>query len=123
MRLHLVSKQMLNGYSLQMCQDYWRSSGRFCNQPTNLAQHINQLCQHYQVTFEELFSNLLMIKAFDTEIHCIDCGQMYEVYNPCNLPDPKQFLHWQCEDCQKFHNSSYMSLQSFLDSFDYDCPF
>lgn len=120
MRLHLVSKRMLNGYSLKMCQDYWHPTRRFGKQPITLERHISQLCQHYQVTFEELFTSLLMIKAFDTEIRCIDCGQMYEVFNPCQLPNPKQFLHWQCEDCQKFHNSGYINLQSFLASVEPD---
>ena len=55
MRIHLVANRMLNGQSLQMCQDYWRPFVPNNQYNLTLEWHIRQVCQHYNVTFEELF--------------------------------------------------------------------
>lgn len=122
MRIRLLTNTILNGYSLQMCQDYWRPFHPSRYQTITLEWHIKQICQHYDVTFEELFSKLLLVKAYDTSIRCVTCGQMYEVFNPCDLPNPNHFVNWQCDSCRTFRDKGKMSLQDFLNAFD-DCPF
>lgn len=126
MRIHLLANGMLNGESLQMCQDYWRPYLRGNTSYRTLETHIKHLCRNYEVTFEELFHKLLLIKAYDTQICCVCCGQMYELYNPCDLPDPKKFINWQCDDCQNFKQRGVVKLEDFLNTvptFNDDCPF
>lgn len=125
MRVQLVTNSMLNGQSLQMCQDYWRPFNM--NHPFgySLEWHIRQVCQHYNVTFEELFSKLTMVKAYDSHIRCQHCGQMREIYHPTEMVDYYQPLNWTCQDCESFIERGRINLEQFLLSAEPDnqCPF
>lgn len=118
MRVKLLANRMLQGKSLQMCQDYWRPYGSHPYSKGLLEGHIRTICHHYRVTFEELFLNLLQMKAYDSAICCNSCGKMYELYNPCDLPNPNHFVNWQCDTCQTFQSRIHISLQEFLLSFE-----
>lgn len=118
MRIHLLTNKMLNGTSLQMCLDYWHPFNQ--HHPNRLEWHIKQLCHYYQVTFEELFSRLSMVRAYDSSIRCKTCGKLYELCNPCDLPDPNYFLDWQCAQCLAFINRGVVDLQKFLASVEPD---
>lgn len=120
MRIKLLANGMLKGQSLQMCQDYWRPYNPHQYSTGLLEWHVRKICQKYHVTFEELFSSLLQMKAYDSTICCVNCGKMYELYNPCDLPNPIDFMDWQCDDCQTFQNRGCINLQGFLLSFEPD---
>ena len=125
MRIHLAANRMLNGQSLQMCQDYWRPFVPNNQYNLTLEWHIRQVCQHYNVTFEELFSSLRLVKAYDMSIRCQHCGQMCEVFNPVDMLTTYPNYDWVCEDCGKFIEQNSMNLQQFLDIYEpqFNCPF
>lgn len=52
MRVRLLTNNMLNGYSLKMCLDYWHPFNQ--HHPNRLEWHIKHICRHYDVTSEEL---------------------------------------------------------------------
>ena len=116
MRIHLVTNSMLNGRSLQMCQDYWRPSQYMQLTPyeSALKQHIYYICQHYQVSYEELYHKLSLIKAYALDIRCECCGKMYELENPCDLPNPTSLIGWRCTECTLFQSTGVIHLDEFL---------
>ena len=124
MRVRLLTNNMLNGYSLKMCQDYWQPFNYPNQHPFSLEWHIKHICHHYDVTSEELITRLSMVKAYDSYIRCDTCGKMYELNNPCKLPNPDDFISWQFEDCKIFMQRGVINLHSFLVNIeDDDCPF
>ena len=127
MRIHLLTNGMLTGQSLQMCQDYGRPYYPYIPFDFSLEWHIQQICHRYDVTFEELFSSLMKVKAYDSSIRCRHCGRMYELYKPCNLPNSNNFITWECQECQNFKKRGVVRLNDFLNSLnmlsDDECPF
>lgn len=98
MSVQLQPNMTQNAHDLKICEDYWAylNVGGY----DNYIQHIDRLCQKYEISSEVLHETVAQCYAWLDDVCCEFCGTACHVEVPADIPYMRAKDSYFCAVCE-----------------------
>lgn len=111
---NILYDPILTPEQIKACHFYLTPDFDFDNKPSHI-DFINQVCQIFGITSDELAWALSRYRLYSNDILCIHCGTKYQFKEPKTFHElPCDWENWICDNCHAFM-SERLQLDEMLD--------
>lgn len=113
---NILYDPILTPEQIKACHFYLTPNFDFHAKPSHIV-FINQVCQTFGISSDELAWALSRYRLYSNDILCIHCGTKYELKEPKGYHElPFDWENWVCDNCHAFLGQR-LELEEMLDIF------